>query len=272
MPRPSGNLAAHHADQLRIPALRIHRHITDPLSRQGKGFRKGIAGERVIVKRGRIRRIHTRKDNLPVRLVRNQENVVSVLLLFLLHDPCKLLHGLLGVNHARRIVGRVNQNCHHLLRQHLLKRLKIDLKIFGIRRHHLENRSRQIHIGRILREKGCKGENLVPRLRHAPQRMGNGACRAGGHKDMIARVMHPESLVEGGCHLIPDGRNPETLAVPMQFHRVLLLQHLYHCVRKCLGHRHGRVSKAEIKHILIADLLPPCHRKLRELPDHRFSL
>ncbi len=223
MPRSSGNLAAHHADDIRVRAFRIHCHIADPLPRKGQGLGKRIAGKRIIIKRGRIRRIHTLKHNFPVGLIRDQKNIMPVFFLFFLHNFRKLFHGLRGINHTRRVIGRVDQNGGHFFRQHFVKSFKIYLKAVRIRRHHLKPRPGQIHIRRILREIGRKSKNFIPRLGHASKRMGNGARRAGGHKNMVSRIVHLKSSVERSRHLLPDGRNAQTLTVAVQLHWVLFL-------------------------------------------------
>ncbi len=197
---------------------------------------------------------------------------MPVLLLLLRHNRCHLPDGLGGVGRPRRIVGRIDEHRRHLLRKHLLKRFQIHLKMLCIRRHHSECGPCQVNIRSILREIGCKRQDLIPRLAHTPHRMGNGARRSRGHENMISRILHPEPFIQRRRHLLPHRRNSQTLAVAVQLHGILFLQQTDHRLRKRLRRRHRRIPQTVIEHILIPDLCTPGRRELRQLPDHRFAL
>ena len=145
----------------------------------------------------------------------------------------------------------------------------MNLKIPRIRRHHLQHGPRQIHIRAVLRKVRGKRQYLIPRLRHQPECMGQGARSPHRHEDMLLPVRQPEAPLQGSRHRFPDAGNTQAGAVSVKRIGLRLGQHLHHAVRKRLRYRHRRVSQAVIKHILISNLLSPGCSELRQLPDDR---
>ena len=146
----------------------------------------------------------------------------------------------------------------------------MDLEAFRVRRHHLQLRPCKVHIGHIFREIGGKGQDRVPRLRHQPERMGQRARRAGGHKNVLLAVRQPEPFLQRSRDGLPDSRDAQAGAIAMQLAAPLPLQQPDHLLRESPGNRHGGVPQAVIEHILISDFLPSRRGELRQLTDHGF--
>ncbi len=121
----------------------------------------------------------------------------------------------------------------------------------------------------IFRKIRRKDDHLVARLRDRPDCVCDRARSPRRHKQMLRRVLHAVCFIQKCRKSRAHRRNPLRLAVAVQLHRVPALQEFHHLVRECLRHRNRGVSKAEIKHILSADLLRPSCCPLRHLPDHR---
>ena len=75
----------------------------------------------------------------------------------------------------------------------------MDLEALRVRGHHLQHRSRQVHVGAVLREIGGEGQDLVPRLRHQAEGVGQRPGRAG-----VQRHLHRPV----GEHPVPGGAGP----------------------------------------------------------------
>ena len=133
----SGNLAAHRYDILCILTRGVHCHITDTFAGKRQGFGEGVAGQGIGIKAGRIRRIHAIKYNFPIGFIRNQENSMPIGFRFLCQQICQLLNRLCGIHNTTGIVGGIDQYCLHFIRQHLFKRIKVNLEGCGIGRNNL---------------------------------------------------------------------------------------------------------------------------------------
>ena len=118
----------------------------------------------------------------------------------------------------------------------------MNLKIIRVRGHHLQLGPRQVHIGPVLRKIGGKSENLVTRLCHQAERMGQGPGSSHRHKDMLLTVRQSEPPLQELRHRLTHTGYPQTGAVAMERTGLLFVQHPDHLFRKFPGNGHGRVT------------------------------
>ena len=264
----AGDLSAHIDHGLRILTCRVHCHIADTFSRQGQGFGEGIAHDGIVIKIGYAGAVHTFKHDLTIRFIRDQINNMTIFPGLFSQDICQSLQCRGGIYHTGGVVGSIDQYCLDFLRQHLLKRLKVDLEILQIRRNHLQYRSGEIHIRMIFREKRCKSQDLISRLRHQTKSMCQRSRRPGCHENMFFAIRQSEPLLQVLRNRLPDTCNTEAGTIAVQFQRFLRRQHMDHTVGKFSWNRNGRIPQAVIKYILVSDLLSSCRSEFRKLPDH----
>ena len=267
----SGDLSAHIDHGLRILTCRVHCHITDTFSRQRQRFGERIAHDGIVIKIGYAGTVYTFKHDLTIRFIRDQINNMTVFLGLFAQDICQSLQCRGGIYHTGGVVGSVDQYCLDLLRQHLLKRLEVDLEVLQIGGNHLQYRSGEIHIRMIFREKRCKSQDLISRLRHQTKSMCQRSCRPGCHENVLLTIRQPKLFLQVLRNCLPDTCNTEAGTVAVQFQRFLRCQHMDHAVSKFSGNRNGRIPQAVIKYVLVSDFLSPCRSKFRKLPNHRFS-
>ena len=213
----SGDLSEHGHQVFGVLTGRIDCHVADTLSGHGEGLGEGIAGQGVRIELRHIRRFFAVEDDLPVRLVRDQEHVVAKFRGLPCQKIGELLQRLLTVQHSRRVVGGVDQDRCHILGQILLRLFKIDLESLKISGNHFDPGSCVVDVRIVLREIGCEYEHLVAGLRNSAQRVRKSAGRSGCGKNMIAGIIHSESAVQGGRDLLLHLGNAEGGAVTVEF-------------------------------------------------------
>ena len=167
----TGDLSAHIDHGLRILTCRVHCHIADTFSRQGQGFGERIAHDGIVIKIGYTGTVYAFKHDLTIRFIGDQIYNMTVFPGLFSQDICQSLQRRGGIYHTGGVVGSIDQYCLDLLRQHLLKRLEVDLEVLQIGGNHLQYCSGEIYIRMIFREKRCKSQDLIPRLRHKAKSM-----------------------------------------------------------------------------------------------------
>ncbi len=197
----AGDLAAHRHDVGGILAAGVGRHIADTLARHTQTLGEGVAGKRIIVEFSGVGRDPAAERNLAVRLVGNQEDVVAVLGGRLGQKGGQLLQGLLTVGGAAGVIGRVDEYGGGVLVHELRERLKVDLKVRAPRRRHAQGKPRALDVRLVLGEERRKRYDVLPGHSNAAHRMGQRAGCAGGHKDMVAGVVHAKAAVQAFGHL-----------------------------------------------------------------------
>ena len=200
MPDPARNLTADHCQYVCFRSLRLHRDIADPLSRQGQRLGKGIAGQCIVIITGGIRRGLSVKNNLPVRLIADQENVMPVFLLLVPQKICQPLIRLFGVDHAGRIVGRIDQQRHDAFVHFPLQIVPVDLEMRHIRVHDGKHCPGVPDVGHIFTKIRRKHQHLITRLSHRAQRVCQRSRRPARHKDMLRLVGDAESAAQAIRH------------------------------------------------------------------------
>ena len=263
-----GDLSAHVDHGLRILTCRVHCYITDTFSRQGQGFGERITHDGIVIKIGYAGTVYAFKHDLTIRFIRDQINNMTVFLGLFSQDICQSLQCRGGIYHTGGVVGSIDQYCLDLLCQHLFKRLEVDLEVLQIGRNHLQYCPGEIHIRMIFREKRCKSQDLISRLRHQTKSMCQRSRRPRRHKNVLFAIGQAESLLQVLRNCLPDTCNTEAGTIAVQFQRFLRRQHMDHTVGKFSGNRNGRIPQAVIKYILVSDLLSSCRSEFRKLPDH----
>ena len=135
------------------------------------------------------------KANLPIGLIRQQKDGMTVFRGSLPQQLCQSLQRFLCINYAGGVVGGVDQHRTGRRAQHFLESLEINLEIRELCRHHTDIGTGGIDIRNIFREKGCKDDYFLPRHCHSPQGMSQCTCRTGNRKDMSCFIIHIKSLI-----------------------------------------------------------------------------
>ena len=153
---------------------------------------------------------------------------------------------------------------------HLFQLVKGDLEGLSIRRHHLQGEPRPLGIGAVFREEGSEYDQLIPRLGHRPQGMGQGPGGAAGHKDAVGGIGQAETAAQAFGHRLPHRGDAQGGAVAMEDHRVLFLQKADHFLGEGRVGGDAGVAQAVVKNVLVADLLGPLGAVLVQGADHGF--
>ena len=224
----------------------------------------------MVIISGRIGCLLSVKNDLPVRLIRDQENIVTEFPGFAFQHFRQAGQGLFRVDGAGRIIGGVDQDRCHGRGQLLLQVLKVDLEMFRLGLHDLDPGPCLIDIGIILGEEGGKYDDLVAGLGHSPQGMGQGSGRAGRRENMMGAVLHAETAVEGGRYFLLDGRQACGRGVAVQSDGILFLQIADTGFPEAVRGGDRGIAQAVVKYIFVADLFPSGGRVFRKLADHGF--
>ena len=239
----AGDLAHHiHKDVLPL-APRAHCHIAQTLAGQAQALGVGEAGQGVGVERRRVRHGLAVKHDVPVGLVTDQKDIVSVPGAFFGQNRRHAGQGIGRVDHAGGVVGGVDEHTGDLFGQHLCKGIQIGLESGCLRGHHPQHRAGARHIGAVLREVRCKGQHLVPGLGHRPDGMGDSTRRAGGGEDVLLRVGQAEGLGQMLRHSGAEARVALTGAIAVQAYRLFLCQQGLHGFGKLRRAGHAGVAQ-----------------------------
>ena len=100
-----------------------HGNIADALARQRERLAVRITDERIIVVFRDVRHGQAIECDFAIRLVRNDEDRMTVFLLFLLEDSRKLFDRFFRIDGTARIVRRIDDDSFRMRVQQLFKRL-----------------------------------------------------------------------------------------------------------------------------------------------------
>ena len=195
------------------------------------------------VERRRVRHSLAVKHDVPVGLVADQEDIVSVLGAFFGQNLRHAGQSVGRVDHAGGVIGRVDEHTGDLFGQHLCKGIQIGLEGGRLRRHHPQHCAGARHIGAVLREVRRKGQHLVPGLGHRPDGVGNSTRRTGGGEDVLLRVGQTEGLGQMRRHCGAEARVALTGAIAVQAYRLFLCQQGLHGLGELRRAGHAGVAQ-----------------------------
>ena len=175
-----------------------------------------------------------------------------------------------AVGRAAGVIGRVDEYGGGVLVHQAVQHVKVDLEILAAGRGHAQGQACTLHIGLILREERRKSDDVLPQHSNAAHRMGQRAGCAGGHKDMVAGVVHAKAAVQAFGHLGAHVGQGQRGRVAVQRNRVHMLQQIQADIGKFLRCGHRGVTERIIEHILVSDLGTTGGAPLRDLADDRF--
>ena len=268
MARKAGDLGQNVHQDVRPLAGRVDRHIAQTLAGQAQRLGEREAGQGVGVECRRVRHGLAVKNDVPVRLVADEEDVVAVLLALGGQDLGQPGQGLRRVNHARGVVGGVDEDAGDILGQHLLKGVQIGLERGRLGRHHFQHGTRSPDVGPVLRKIGCERQHLVAGLGHGADGVGNGARGTRGGENMLLLIGQAERFGQMGCRGGAEPRVALAGAVAVEGNGLLRGQQVLHGRRKPRRAGHAGVAQRVVKHVLIADLGSPLFAVHKGLTDH----
>ena len=176
-----------------------------------------------------------------------------------------------AVGHAAGIVGGIDQHRGGVLVHQGVQGVKVDLEILHPGRRHTQGQAGALHVGLVFREKRRKGHDVLPRHRHAPQRVGQRPRRTAGHKDMIGGVVHPEPTVQAFGDLGAHFGQRQRGGVPVQRHRIGVFQQVQAGFGELRRTRYRRIAQRIVKHVVISDFLAARRAPFGNFPNHRLA-
>ncbi len=246
-----------------------HGDIADALAGQREGLAVRVADERIRIVFRHVGDGVPRKGNLPIRLIRDDEDRVAIRLLLFAQDLRKPLDGLLGVDRTARIVRGIDDDGLRMRRKRALEGIEIDLEILRAGRHDDELAANGLHEAAILGEERRKGNELVSLLAERLEADRDGGGRTGRHEDVLPLVVHAEPAVQALRHRCPHLGMTGCHRIAVDVVRSLRFQDVHGRLPDEVRRRHVRISQAEVEHLILPDLSCPLPAELKDRPDRR---
>ena len=241
--------------------------IPDALTRQGEGLAVGIADDRVVVKERNAWDGDAVIDDLTIRLIRDDKDRMLIRLLLRAEEIGEAADRRLTVDRTARIIRRVDDDRLRAGAQCPLKCREVDLKIIRLGWHNDELAPACFDKDAILREKGCDGNELVPRLGEGLERDRHRCCRARRHKEILPCDVHAEATLQIGGKRLTHRRFARCNRIAMHRGRIIMSENIYSGIANEVRCGHIGVAKAEVKDILRANLCRTLLPKLKNRTD-----
>ena len=245
-----------------------YQNVADALARQGEGLTEGVADNGILIVLRHIGRQAVAVDNLPVGLIGDEIDGMTVCIGLFCQQSGQLLQGGLAVNGTGGIVGRIHDDGLGMGTQALRQRFKIDLETRQVRRHDDRLGTGIPDEYRILREEGREHQEFILRRgRQGPQGDGEGSRCTAGHVNVVG----PKSRAVGLVQIIHDGLTGFLVALGGgiavecgggEFLQQLLQGIVYHC--RC-GHR--GIAERKVINIFGTDHSSPLLAVFEKLTD-----
>ena len=255
-------------DLLSVRDLSGHQHIAQALAGQGQGLGEGVAHDGVLVNMGHPGHLKALEHDLPIGLVRDEIDGVTVLLTLGGEDSGELLQSLAGIDHAGGVVGGVYHHALGVGGDGALQGVEVDLEVLDLRgdQHHFGPGPLDEYF--ILREIGGKYDELVPRAGQAVEHAAQRGRRAHGDVKLVGGVAALEAAVQGVGKALPGGGIALGAGVAVD-QLGLLLQNADGRLVDGVGGGDAGVAQGEVEHILRTHHGGPLLAILKQLPDHR---
>ena len=171
-------------------------NVADALAGEGEGFGPAVNHQRVAVELGDVRYFHPRKGDLPVGLVADEVDGVSVLVGLFFQQSGEFFQRLLGIHRSGGVVGGVDNEQLGFRRDEPFQGGKVDLKTLDLRGRHLHDSPHRLDKDAVLREKGGKDHDLISRIAQPPQAAAEPCGSAYRHVELAGLTVHTESTVD----------------------------------------------------------------------------
>ena len=139
------------------------------------------------------------EEQFAVRLVTDQEYLPAQLGLLGADDLAHPGQQLGGVDHARGVVGRVDEHDAGLIVEARLERGEVGQKVV-VRRHHPAGPAVVVGVVVVLNEVGGEDDHLVARVQQGLEHHVHRAARAHGHQRVVGGEVQPRLLAQLGGH------------------------------------------------------------------------
>ena len=207
-------------------------------------------------------------DKLAVGLIRNDENTASEFPLLFRKHRLNAAEHFLRIDHAARIVRRIQNERARLFADCRAKRIEIRQKCLGIGRDKSEHTAVILHIVFVLRKVGRKGQNFISRIQHRLKENVERRRRAGRHDQLIGAIGEAKALLQGVRNRRTEIRKTRLVHVAVDRVARFLREHLANGLlhfRRC---RHIRIAETEVIDLIAAVLSPEALPLLKHCTNH----